>query len=178
MSDKLEQFIKDNREAFDTYEPNPAIWGKIEKSVHKKTIRLKTVLWRAAAVIIIFGASLVFHRYIDMLDSKKDVSAKIPEIQEAEIYYSGLLSSKLNEIKPMLEEHPGIDKEMKADLNELDKMYDDLKKDLKDNVSNQEVIEAMIQNYRLRLSILEDILNEFNKEKKDDKSIKEIQQKI
>ena len=178
MSDRLEQFIKDNRGAFDTYEPDPAIWKKIEKSVHKKTIKLKTVLWRAAAVIIIFGASLVFHRYIDMLDSDKDTSAKIPEIQEAEIYYSGLLNSKLNEIKPMLIEHPGIDKEMKADMDELDKMYDDLKKDLKDNVSNQEVIEAMIQNYRLRLSILEDILKEFNKEEKDDESIKEIQQKI
>jgi hypothetical protein len=32
---------------------------------------------------------------------------------------------------------------------------------LKENISNQEVIEALIQNYRLKLQVLEDILNKF-----------------
>jgi hypothetical protein len=41
----------------------------------------------------------------------------------------------------------------------LDSIRTDLKKDLKDNVANQEVIEAMIQNYRIKLQLLEDMLN-------------------
>ncbi len=175
MKDKLEDFIKQNREAFDVYEPNPELWKKIEKTVNKKTIRLKTVLWRAAAVVIIFGASFVFHRYIDMVQQEKNVAEEIPEVKEAEIYYSGLLSSKLEEIKPMLEEHPGLGQEIKSELSVLDSIYTDLKDDLKDNVANQEVIEAMIQNYRMRLSILEDILNEL---KKVDDEEKETYNKI
>lgn len=164
MRDKLEDFISENREAFDVYEPNPEMWKKIEKTVNKKTIRLKTVLWRAAAVIVIFGASLIFHRYIDMVNDPENSAVNIPEIQEAEIYYSSMLSSKLDEIKPILNEHPGLDKEINNELSELDSIYSDLKNDLKDNVANQEVIEAMVQNYRMRLSILEDILNELKKD--------------
>jgi len=171
MKDKLEKFICENREAFEIYEPNPELWKKIEKTVHKKTIRLKTILWRAAAVILIFGASLVFHRYIDMINEDVTAKIEIPELQEAEIYYSSLLTSKLNEIQPMLEQHPDMNKEIRNDLTELDSIYNELKKDLKDNIANQEVIEAMIQNYRLRLSILEDILNEFKNNKDENESI-------
>ena len=42
---------------------------------------------------------------------------------------------------------------------ELDSVYISLKSDLKDNIANHEVIEAMIQNYRLRISILEESYN-------------------
>jgi 3-hydroxyacyl-CoA dehydrogenase len=45
-------------------------------------------------------------------------------------------------------------------MSELDSMYYDLKSDLKDNMANQEVIEAIIENYRLKITILEDILTE------------------
>jgi hypothetical protein len=168
MKDNLEKFISENRDAFDLYDPNPDLWKKIEKNMNRKTIAFKKILWRAAAVAMIFGASLIFHRYIDMLNTAKTAKVEIPELQEAEIYYSSLLNSKLSEIKPMLEEHPGLDKEIMSDLSELDSVYSDLKEDLKDNVANQEVIQAMIQNYRLRLSILEDILNELNKDNNDE----------
>ena len=46
------------------------------------------------------------------------------------------------------------------DLNQLDSLYTELKSDLRDNIANQEVIDAMIQNYRLRISILEELLSE------------------
>jgi len=56
----------------------------------------------------------------------------------------------------------------------LDSVYADLRRDLKDNAANEEVIEAMIQNYRLKLEILEDVLsqmrqanNNHNNEEKD-----------
>lgn len=170
MKDNLEQFISENREDFDLYEPDPQLWKKIEKTTSRKTITLKKVVWRAAAVILIFGASMVFHRYIDMLNTLESANVEIPELQEAEIYYSSMVNSKLGELKPMLEDHPGLDEEVMTDLSELDKMYDELKNDLKDNVSNQEVIEAMVENYRLRLSILEDILNELKEDNKEDES--------
>jgi 3-hydroxyacyl-CoA dehydrogenase len=45
-------------------------------------------------------------------------------------------------------------------MSELDSLYSALKADLKDNVANQEVIEAIIENYRLRIAILEELLAE------------------
>jgi hypothetical protein len=40
----------------------------------------------------------------------------------------------------------------------MDKVFEELKEDLRDNAANEEVIEAMIQNYRLKLDILEEML--------------------
>ncbi|MGD2034222.1 MAG: hypothetical protein PVF73_04140, partial [Bacteroidales bacterium] len=51
-----------------------------------------------------------------------------------------------------------LEEELQTDLSELDSIYEGLKDDLKDNIANHEVIEAMIQNYRLRIAILEDML--------------------
>ena len=47
----------------------------------------------------------------------------------------------------------------------------DIKKDLKNNIANQAVVEALIQNYRIKIRILKDMLetlkaNENNPEKK------------
>jgi len=88
----------------------------------------------------------------------------IPELQEAELYYSGLISEKLEEIKPILANCPGIEEELNVEMSGLDSLYTDLKTDLKDNIANQEVIEAIIENYRLRITILEDLLKEINPE--------------
>ncbi len=62
MKDRLEQFISKNRDQFDLYEPDEKLWAGIESGItQKKTFRIgwKGVMWRAAAVIIIFGASFM-----------------------------------------------------------------------------------------------------------------------
>ena len=69
----------------------------------------------------------------------------------------------------MLAEYPSLEDELETDLSELDSIYISLKSDLNDNVANHEVIEAMIENYRLRISILEDMLG-FLKSQMDEDS--------
>jgi hypothetical protein len=174
MEDKFEKFIRENREEFDFREINPLLWKKVESGIRPKhVISWKTILSRAAIVIIIFAASYAVHDLIDnhghILAGKKspEKHAKeimIPELQEAELYYSGLVSEKLEEVKPILAGCPDVEKELNTDMSELDSLYSDLKADLKDNVANQEVIEAIIENYRLRIAILEELLAELKPE--------------
>ena len=45
------------------------------------------------------------------------------------------------------------------DLSELDSIYGALQQDLRDNIANDEIVEAMIQNYILKIEILEDLLD-------------------
>jgi hypothetical protein len=63
----------------------------------------------------------------------------------------------LNEVQSALNAYPELKKDMSRELNELDSVYQSLKNDLKDNISNAEIVEAMIQNYRLKLNLLEQI---------------------
>jgi hypothetical protein len=59
---------------------------------------------------------------------------------------------------------------IEQDLAGLDSALVQLKRDLKDNISNAEVIEAMIQNYRLKLAILEEVLGYIEPAKNTQKS--------
>jgi hypothetical protein len=165
MKDKLEKFILKNQEEFDFREPDPGLWNKIKHDIRpRKKIRFGYVLSRAAAVLLIFIISYMINRFMHegfpKISFGKDREVEIPELREAENYYTGLLNEKLDEIRPILSSCPSLEKELNYDLDQLDSLYGELKNDLKDNIANQEVIDAMIQNYRLRISILEEVLSE------------------
>jgi hypothetical protein len=170
MEDRFEKFIRENREEFDFREVDPLLWKKIESGIRPRlVISWRTIVSRAAMVLIIFAASYLVHDLIDhhgrILAGKRSTikpakEIMIPELQEAELYYSGLVSEKLEEVKPILASCPGVEEELNTDMSELDSLYSALKADLKDNVANQEVIEAIIENYRLRIAILEELLAE------------------
>ncbi len=167
MKDRLEQFISDNRDQFDLFEPDERLWKGIESRVGRtRSFRIgwKGVLWRAAAVLIIFGASFMMQEYLHqrggMISEREEdqIMQEIPELQEAEIYYTSLLDEKIRQIGPLISENPELGEVLQKDLSELDSIYAELQKDLRDNIANDEVVEAMIQNYILKIEILEDLL--------------------
>ncbi len=175
MMDKLEKFIIENRDDFNIYEPSPAVWDKIQKSTKQqkvKKLNLKTIVWRAAIIIVIFASAFMFSEYLHqgeniLSNRRKDRKIeKIPQLAEAEAYYTSMVNDKLKEINTYFGDNPDVKKEIQEDLSELDSMYEDLKNDLYDNIATQEIVEAMIQNYRLKLEILEDILNELTEQDK------------
>ena len=99
-----------------------------------------------------------------------EIEIDIPELKEAEMYYTGIINTKMEEVKPMLSDYPTLESELETDLTELDSIYKSLKNDLKDDIANNEVIEAMIQNYRLRISILEDMLEFLESQDQEEKT--------
>jgi hypothetical protein len=82
-----------------------------------------------------------------------------PDLKETEIYYNNLVHNLYSEATPLLTGYPDLEKELLSDMSQLDSICTDIKKDLKDNVANQEVIEALINNYRIKIHILEDMLS-------------------
>lgn len=157
MEDRLEKFVMEHRDEFDVLEPTDALWQGIEKKMKKgKTRSIRFYASRVAAVAAIFVVSFMVQKFFF---NQGNIYKEIPELAEAENYYSGLINAKLEEVKPMLNEFPDIEEELEYDLSELDSVYESLQEDLKDNVANQEVIEAMIENYRLRIDILEEMMH-------------------
>jgi len=165
MKDRLEEFVRNHSEEFDILEPRQELWKNIEKSIKpRRTLGWKYYVSRAAIVVFLIGATLIGQRVWmsrgqNITARNSDIEINIPELKEAEMYYDGMINAKLNEVKPMLSGYPTLEVELESDLSELDSIYSALKNDLKDDIANQEVIEAMIQNYRLRIEILEDILS-------------------
>jgi len=166
MKDRLEEFIKENREEFDLYEPDEKLWAGIESEIRpgkSRQIGWKGIMWRAAAVLIIFATSFTLQEYLHIRKDRlatgdENLYKEIPELKEAEIFYTGLLNEKISQIEPLISEHPELGESIDRDLSELDSIYGELQQDLRDNIANDEIVEAMIQNYILKIEILEDLL--------------------
>jgi len=170
--DKLEKYIIDHRSQFDDQDPDPEIWERVEtrKSLVIR-INWKDIAWKAAAVAAIFVASYFFHDYMAsrnqpfqsfMSKNAGDVSPMVSELIEAEAYYSSQIDRKKDEVFRLTASNPEVRREIDMEMVDLDRVFSELKKDLKDNADNEEVIEAMIQNYRLKLDILEVMLLQLN----------------
>ncbi len=170
--DKLEKFLRENREQFDVYDPDPGIWHTIKparKVKEEKPVNWRVIGWRGAAAGIVFILSLLIAEYLFQpygpfsrfrFANRNEIM--IPELQEAEIYYTSQLQLKFQDVKDYLTEYPGLENELIRDFQAIDSIQNELKKDLKDNISNREVVEALIQNYRIKLTILEDLLQHFD----------------
>jgi hypothetical protein len=166
--DKLEKYILDHREQFDDQEPDPALWEKVNtRKAPVIRINWKDIAWKAAAVVVIFVASYYFHDY---MASRKQFSGGrisknaelnspiVKELIEAEAYYTSQINMRKEEVFRLTASNPEVRHEIDDEMIDLDRAYKELKEDLKDNADNEEVIEAMIQNYRIKLDILEEML--------------------
>ncbi len=178
-TDKLEKFILAHKEEFDDLSPRRHVWAGIRKKFPAavvRTWRWQAVAWRAAAVIAIFIASYFVHDFIGR-DHYYKRMAKEPAagngqtkeiagtLMEAEAYYTSQINAKRAEVFRFAGHDREISQEITIEFSQLDSIYADLKRDLKDNADNEQVIEAMIQNYRIKLDILEDILSQLQKSK-------------
>lgn len=163
--DRLEEFVKANRDDFDFREPSPNLWQGIAKQKPQKTkvVPFRRYLYRAAVVLVVvsIGSALIWQsaKYSSK-QMVKNADPELLELMETEQYYSSQVDKKLQEIRKCYYTNPELKDEVESDLNELESMYKVLKTDLEDNISNRSVIEAMIENNRYRLKLCDDVLEQ------------------
>ena len=154
------------------HEPDPSIWLKINPANDPTIKEHKSMRWLrvAAAIAMIFAGSTAGIYFLSggKTDANRLGNEIYLEMQETEQYYGLMVSQRYEELKPYLVGDPVANEMLTADMEELDNVYTELKKDLKDNASNPEVVEAMILNYRVKLEILEDLLNQLKEKENQD----------
>ena len=166
-TNRLEDFIKENRAEFDQLEPSLKVWENISKeSKKRKTFHLNTIILRVAAVFVFAIIASVLLVKTDVLSpgmSAENISdPEMRELIEAEAYYAQQVNGKLQEIQKCYYTNPELKQEIETDLNELQNMYNILKLDLNENIAQKTVIEAMIENNRIRLKLVDDVLEQIN----------------
>ena len=152
MLDNLKDHIEDQREEFELYPfDSEEGWKDIASKItpEKKWPRWKIVSSAACLVLVMLGA----------MYQLSAGSALNDELSEMEQYYNSEINQKVILVKNHLQ-----DESVLEDLAAMDMAFAELKADLKDNVDNEEVIAAMMENYQLKLKILEEILSELEKE--------------
>lgn len=160
MKDKLKESVDNRREDFEIFDADfDQMWESIDGNLNKSRWTVWGLVSKVAAAILVLA--LVTWGFVSFKVSSSSEGVALheisPELAETEYYYSQQVAEKLTIIKAS---NADVDKEVMDNLLALDSAYQDLKQDLKDNADNEEVVAAMITNYRLKLSILEQILKE------------------
>jgi len=164
--DNLEQFIRDNREEFDTAVPSLKIWSELDKQLPQpavkkeaKRISIRRFLSIAAAVTLLigFGIGIGFTLSPSSDQGAVTLSDLSPEYAEVEQYYATQVDSKL----ARLASYKATTPEIQADLAELDQWMQDLQKELSIVPKSKEeaVVNDIIDLYKTKVAILEKLLD-------------------
>lgn len=180
--DYIEELIQKNLEALNDNEPMDGHFERFEaklKAQHKKRkISLNIVLKFAAAVVFVFLATNQAFIYFSpnsqglILNANKPSEVTLASIsteyKEVEFYYTTSIKTGLNQWNELNSEGYISDEEqtmMQTELEEFEKLYKSLQDDLAANPNDERVINAMLEFYQTKLSLINMIVNKLEEVK-------------
>lgn len=168
QKDRLETYIDENRDAFDTELPGLNLWAEIDKQLHPEPKKpwFNTKAFRATAAILVLavmGSTLLWanmnapSRHLNEAPADP-IAEQHPEFGEMKEFYA----RKINENMGRLAAANHHDPDLYRDIRQMELLYDTLRMDWEDNPhkSDEQLINAMIGNYQSRFELLEKVVNQ------------------
>lgn len=170
MKDKLEDFIRENRSAFDDQEPAEKNWRNIEASLKMSENKWwnSLAVWRAAAVIFmaLSGYLLIPKTQEEQIVQQSPAEDKaLSEFNDVEAFYVQQISEKVDLIDEF-QRNEGLNG-YTQDFQQLEAMYLVLKEEMKTSPS-QKVKDALVLNLLVRIDLLNQQLHKLEKEYRSD----------
>lgn len=164
MPDNLKKYIVENRENVDQY-PFDADsgWNEIKDRLRTRPSRMILInrVWAYSAIALLCLALATV-----LLAAGGRGAGQMPkEVLEVQSYYQTMIDVRMVQLQSRIE-----DEALLEDIEALDIAFTELKADLQDDAQNAEVVEAMIENYRLKLQILERVLKNLEEDDHEENS--------
>ena len=177
MQDDFEKFVRDNREDFDMKTPSFKIWENIDKELNGEqkefsplkivkserhlTLRKRVLRYASVAAVglLLLTVGGMIGSYFTANGGQEVAEVSFGEISEeyaeVEQFYAQQVNYQIEELK----KHD-YDKNILEDITELDIAFKELKQELGNSevMSDEEIIHAMIENYQMKIAILERVL--------------------
>ncbi|WP_347926095.1 hypothetical protein [Pontimicrobium sp. SW4] len=167
--DNFEKHIKNNKELFDEHKADRAkLWANIESELDKKpNSETKVVkLWQSPvfkiAAVIIVALGLFSLVTIATTNNTKENMLVNQELVDIDMHYKGLVSYQVKLVNSNTKLSQDEKKEFLLFMDELDEEYELLKLELHKNLDTERVLEAIVINYKKRIEIIENLLEQIN----------------
>ena len=185
--DNIEELILNNLEGLNENEPKERHFERFEaklKGQHKKKRITFNVVWKVAAAVI-FVLLATNQAFIYMSPNQQSplltafnknettLASVSSEYEEVEFYYTNAINVGLNQWDALTSEGFISEEEqnmMDAELDEFEELYKNLQTDLEANPNDERVVNAMLDYYQAKLSIINMIVNKLQEVKQINKS--------
>ncbi|MBN1987499.1 MAG: hypothetical protein JW761_14405 [Prolixibacteraceae bacterium] len=184
--DYIEELILKNREELNDNEPTEGHFERFENRLKlqdkKKKLSLNLVWKVAAAVIFVFLAGNQIAIYLSSPENENkttntanslSLASVSPEYQEVEYYYTNAIDAGLTQWESLSNEGFISQEEqemMQEELAEFEQRLNNLRKDLAANPNDERVINAMLEYYQAKLSVINMIVNKLEEVKQQQKN--------
>ncbi|MCP4460053.1 MAG: hypothetical protein GY816_18820 [Cytophagales bacterium] len=151
MQDNFKDHIEKNIEKFEHSFDVDKGWEEFKKETTPKSrIRIWSVAASITMLLGIVGASYLW---------QTEEPEQLSEWDEVELFYKAQINDMTRLVRNVTD-----DESILTDLDEMDRAFAEVKQDLKDDAASEEVIEAMMNHYRLKMEILQKMLDEIKEE--------------
>lgn len=189
--DNIEELIIKNIDGLNDFEPREGHFDRFQaklKVQHKrKKITLNQVLKIAAAVVFVLLAANQAFLYFSpgnhpsvfsaFGNDEVTLASVSPEYEEVEFYYTNSINVGLSQWEVMKNEGLISNEEeemMQKELAEFENMYKTLQQDLASNPNDERVINAMLDYYQSKLSVINMIVEKLEEVKHQTNTSHEI----
>ena len=185
MKNNLEDFINENRDAFDSYEPANKTWKAVEEHLpasKKKQADVRLMAWTrwsaiAAAILIVTSSAFYFltvSKHRNATDISFSYNNELPAEYAEEVYhFTRLIELKHQQLKKTERDQPELYRQFAGDISRLDSNYQALLKELPGHPNQEVLLETMIGNLKWQIDLLNEQLNIIQKIKQSKKSSNE-----
>lgn len=174
MMDNFEKYIQENKEAFNVHKVDrDKLWKGIADQLDEKEVPKVISLWKsgklriAASIVLLVGLSLLTFLFVGNPSAQEMEGYASEELFEIDLHYKNLVFQQVQLVK----NHPKLSaadkEEFLSFMDELDREYEQLKQEMKYNLDNELVLEAIVNNYKKRIELIENLLKQINASKNE-----------
>jgi len=172
--DNFEKHIRENKAEFDDHKADKAkMWSAIASELKSEEPKV-IPLWRSsmfkmvASLLLLFGITGFIA--LTILKSENDLETQYAskELLDIDMHYKSLVSYQVQLVK----DNPNLSEEDKIEflsfMDELDTEYEQLRLEMRNDLDNERVLEAIVSNYKQRIELIEQLLKQINDSKIQD----------
>jgi hypothetical protein len=184
--DYIEQLISKNLEELNNNEPPEGHFERFEEKLarqHRKNTFSWNIVWKVAAAVIFVFLAVNQGIYWFGADNQNGATSQgqqeislasvSPEYEEVEFYYTNAIDNGLMQWEKMAEAGLISEQEqqmMDVELAEFESVYERLQQDLAASPNDERVINAMLEYYQKKLSLITMIVNKLEEVKQKNES--------
>ncbi len=174
--DNFEKHIRENVAEFDEHKADRSkMWAKISQDLEVKAPKV-IPLWKssklriAATLLILFGLAGFMGIQFFGAGSSDETQYASKELLDIDMHYKGLVSYQVQ----LVQKNKNLTEEDKTEflsfMDELDAEYEQLRIEMRNNLDNEVVMEAIVSNYKQRIELIENLLKQINESKLNDEN--------
>lgn len=172
--DNFEKHIRENASEFDEHKADRSkMWAKISKELEVEEPKV-IPFWRspklriAATLLILIGLAGFIGLQVLKSNTTAETQYASKELLDIDMHYKGLVSYQVQ----LVQNSPNLSEEDKIEflsfMDELDAEYEQLRIEMRNNLDNELVLEAIVSNYKQRIELIEKLLKQINDSKIQD----------